>query len=115
MDAQPQLDPNDPPPKDPRRTGIMKRRQPGDRGPRFMRECPVCKTTTVMDRYTIIVSAWVGARIPFGKMSTKGKSGTRANFDCCTQCGAALAVDDAAREFCQKTWGDPDGAIPTGA
>jgi hypothetical protein len=47
-------------------------------------------------------------------MTTAGKIGTRSKFDCCTQCGAALAADDAARDFCQKTWGDPDGAIPTG-
>jgi hypothetical protein len=113
MDAQAQLDPDDPPTKDPRRTGIMKTGQPGDRGPRAWRECPVCKTTTIQDEYTIVVSAWFGVHIPFGKTSTKGKLGTRATFWCCTRCAGAFSGDDAARAFCEKTWGDPVGAVPT--
>lgn len=104
-------DPNDPPARDPRDTGILSRRTPADRGARFVATCPVCQQERVMDNYTIVVGTWFGARIPGGRMSAKGKLGTRGRFYTCTTCSGLFPTDDVAREWSRRQ-GDEIGLVP---
>lgn len=70
------------------------------------RECKFCGYFTTQVAYETITSAWLGIGGRFGRRSTKGKVGKKAQWLICQTCGDLIPRDIAAVE-----WFDKQGTV----
>jgi TPR repeat protein len=109
------LDPERPPQKDPRSTGIFRPDRPVSRRRRGLEDCPRCHSTTVQDYYEVGVSR-LGA-LDLAPQGNAGKLARRALFRSCTICGCLFPVDQRAEAFVRRAGGElfdprrPRGAV----
>lgn len=71
---------------DPVKLGYINRGAPMDYLGTRQAHCPQDDQATAQDGFRTMASGWVGVGLPFGRKSTKGKLGAKADMWICTEC-----------------------------
>jgi hypothetical protein len=101
------VDPDHPPAKDPRESGLFGPRTPVSRRERIVADCAHDGRRTIQDVFEVMVGVWLGptARLPMPERNTAGKIGRRMRFSSCTVCGCLYPADEQARRYVQAKGG----------
>jgi hypothetical protein len=108
-DAAQQLDPEHPPVRDPRDSGLFQPATPATRLQRLVADCTVCGGRTVQDMFEFVVGRWAGVRTGSHYRETAaGKTGRHVHFRSCAVCGCMYPADADSTRIRSAT-GDRSG------